>query len=1036
MRPDLDDLREKEKLNPSQTDYDSKFNDMMSTPDMQALGDQGGARAREKENSSRDDTAARKELAHGEKQAVGDTAAGRVAVAAAASANPVVGGAVRMLAKIKTKRGASTSALVVIIFALLVFGGGLLTTTLAPIAFMTNVIDDLNDQVAALDIRNDKMMRLKVSAAERDTSLKGCTKLSLRCKYRSLSSNQVKAFERQGIKVNVGKKVLTRTFPESYEYKNRTYDPVEFADALKTDKALRLDFKTAVNMKYLGLADNIAKRAMDRLGVSKKKPALSGSDEERMKQLADPTKLSIPDGATFSPATKEDGSPMLDANGDPMYVLDGSNPPQYLSGAEVDAYKAISVKKSFSKLSSQALKSLNILGWYDMACTFKNMLGTATIAAKLANYIKYAQYAAPIASLAYALKANEITADEAETLGKFFTDTDNRAMITDLGETIKASGSEDLGDIDTIVEKDNPDYGKNMMDSPLYKLSTYGDVPGQTEEMSTYSLGLSASGVLSAVGASANVIQYVLNLGMGDSGCQIAQSWLVRGAGFIVGIVAGIFSGGGTIALNLGIMAAISGGFIIVESILNNILSGDPFPDDIDKRPGIKSAVTWTGLSSILGEAARTRGMVPGTKASLSTYLTHQAESSSDYLAIEQQRISPFDLTSPNSLVSQVALSAYNYRPTSVSNTFTSLSSFIGSSAKNAFFGKTAAAVDFSRFEKCDDSLYEDLDIAADVQCNVRYAMYDEDLARDPYAVLDWMEDNGYIEPDSTTGFPANYTPPSPQESSNLAQSLLSGFTSSFYDNRAAYYTAASGDYAKYLDYCVYRALPWGKTFEESGALGSAEPEWKTGENCMLREKDGDLGKKVAYFRTFNMDRGLVDVTEEPSEVYADTPVASPTTPTDTTTPNYPPGTWVWPAKGPIWQKWGVWNSRRNGAHKGIDIGVPAGTQVVAAHSGTIIGGGMTYDSPACGRMLTIKIDGGETLYTNYQHLDPRDPMPSGYVKSGQPIGRVVPTSLINRGYTCSTGAHLHFQIQIHDDYIVGYSSPLSATRNPENYLP
>jgi murein DD-endopeptidase MepM/ murein hydrolase activator NlpD len=316
--------------------------------------------------------------------------------------------------------------------------------------------------------------------------------------------------------------------------------------------------------------------------------------------------------------------------------------------------------------------------------------------------------------------------------------------------------------------------------------------------------------------------------------------------------------------------------------------------------------------------------------------------------------------------------------------------------------------------------------------------MPEEDLAKDPDTVALYMENNNFVEQDTTTGLPPGYTPPSPKESANLAVSLLNGFTTSFYDNRAALYTAPSGDYAKYLDYCVYRAFPWGKTYEESGALGSAEDEWKTGENCLLRQNDPknpSLGTKISNFRIYTLDRNTNDASEPPSEVYSDTQAT--VNPGGTDVPTLPDGTWIWPVNGPIMQFWGHWNASRNGAHKGIDIGVPPGTPVKVAHSGTVVSSGATYNDPSCGYMVTLLVDGSNpAIYENYQHLSPTGPLPSGHYNAGQVLGKVASMSELNHVKLCSSGPHLHFQIQKVDSFIVGYSSALSLTEDPLKYLP
>lgn len=998
---------------------------MTSSPDNQALNDQGNS-------AIRDNDSARQNVANAEKTAVGNTVAGKVAISASSAVNPVVGGAIRILGKIKTRKGVTTVIVIGVLFILLALGG-LFTTALAPIAFFSNVSDDLNDQVAALDNRGQKMMRLKVSAAERDASLKGCTKISIRCKFKSLSKNQVESFRKQGIEVKYSKTILGRIFPEKYTFKGQSYNPQKFADLIKTNPEAKIAFKTAVNMRYLSVADGIFQRVMDRFGVSKKKPQLTGDAEEQAKQLADPESLKVPRDPKFVPVEGEKDTFRIE--GDP------TNPPRTYSGAQRDAILAGIKTAPPSQLNKEMLKSASIIGWYDMACSFKNLVGQASVGAKLARSIKFAQYVMPIASLVYAIKAGDGTARDAEAAGKFFMDPDNRKLISDLKGTLEASGAVDnTGGINNVAMKDNPYYGKNVMDSSLYKMSAYG-APAKTNDSTLqYSVGMSASSVMAGVATSADIINRIVNLGSsGNNVCKLVQSWYVRAGGFVVGVAAMFFSGGGSLLFNIGLMSAIMGGFYVVNSVLHSILSDEVVPEGIEKLPEQKAAITWTGMSSVLGESSRTRALIPAKASDLVKYQESTVSSLSDYKTIAQVQTSPFDITSPDSMAGKFATSLYQYKPLSnnLSSYAGSLLSVVSSSAQSVFKNTSvyaASTIDQSRFTHCDDGAYADLGIDADIQCNVRYMMPEEDLAKDPDVVAKYMEDNNFVEKETTTGLPPGYTPPSPKESANVAVSLLNGFTSSFYDNRAALYTAPSGDYAQYLDYCVYRAFPWGKTYEESTALGSADDDWKTGKNCLLRD-GSDLGTKVSNFRIYTLDRSANDASEPPSEVYSDTQATA--NPGGSEAPTLPDGTWIWPANGPIMQPWGVWNARRNGAHKGIDIGVQAGTPVKVAHSGTVVNSGATYNDPACGYMVTMKVDGSNpAIYENYQHLSPTGPLPSGHYNAGQLLGKVAAMSEINKTYTCSTGAHLHFQIQKVDSFVVGYSSALSLTLDPLTFLP
>jgi hypothetical protein len=113
------------------------------------------------------------------------------------------------------------------------------------------------------------------------------------------------------------------------------------------------------------------------------------------------------------------------------------------------------------------------------------------------------------------------------------------------------------------------------------------------------------------------------------------------------------------------------------------------------------------------------------------------------------------------------------------------------------------------------------------------------------------MEDSGNVEKDTTTGFPAGYQPPQPQESQGAVLDFVTGTVSSAITSTVN--TRQFGEYGKFLDYCVYRTLPFGETGEEDSAVGDAEHDWKTGKKCM------ELGGEMSYFRIYTLDKAIQD---------------------------------------------------------------------------------------------------------------------------------------------------------------------------------
>ncbi|MDG9720751.1 M23 family metallopeptidase [Streptomyces sp. DH24] len=105
-------------------------------------------------------------------------------------------------------------------------------------------------------------------------------------------------------------------------------------------------------------------------------------------------------------------------------------------------------------------------------------------------------------------------------------------------------------------------------------------------------------------------------------------------------------------------------------------------------------------------------------------------------------------------------------------------------------------------------------------------------------------------------------------------------------------------------------------------------------------------------------------------------------------------------------QAGGMWTQK----HSGQDYAVPTGTNVMAAHGGTVVkaGGNGAGDGPAYGNAIVIKHGNG--TYSQYAHLSRIDVRIGQIVKTGQHIARSGNTGN-------SSGPHLHFEIRTTPNY-------------------
>ncbi|MCL1995512.1 MAG: M23 family metallopeptidase [Defluviitaleaceae bacterium] len=94
--------------------------------------------------------------------------------------------------------------------------------------------------------------------------------------------------------------------------------------------------------------------------------------------------------------------------------------------------------------------------------------------------------------------------------------------------------------------------------------------------------------------------------------------------------------------------------------------------------------------------------------------------------------------------------------------------------------------------------------------------------------------------------------------------------------------------------------------------------------------------------------------------------------------------------------------SRQRQLHNGVDIALPEGTPILAAHDGEVVTSGY---SPSFGNWIVIEEDDGEnTIRTLYAHLHERFVFVGDIVSESDIIGTVGTTG-------ASTGNHLHFEV-------------------------
>ena len=771
----------------------------------------------------------------------------------------------RSKARLTANKKKSISGAIIGFISILLFGGGaFFGGSLAPMAWLANNTFDLDDTFSAGEVRSS-ILKIKKIRPTSATTL-GCgrfgSNLPIKCKYATMTEKMKRRYANSGIEITGEKRFGNRLKPTEFTFKGSTFTPEQFSEEVRRPHSElgRAAVEAQSTRFNLLSGPNFVKKTLGKWNLSKSKPPLQGSIDERLDTLSNRT-----DSDTLNNKLRyvdavdpETGEPLRDGDGNPYKRLEGDTNGKLWTQAKIDGInaKAIERVRTFKKPLARGALGVSVLGWYDTGCTIVKTIGAASIGVKVANAAQLAGYAMPVAALADSLKSGDISNEDAQVIQKFMNDTDARQTLAGLIEN-------DKGEL-IRGEVPNPDFGKSATDSELYKMSVNGGVAKTSVVDARYSLGFGVNSLAKKAESFARVANSGINLG-GLNACDKVQSWWGRAGGLIAGVVVGGFTLGGSTVISTAANASLIVLSLFIDDILHAVLSSNLIGEDMSDAPVEKGTAAWTGLAAIHSQHALSRGMMPGNANQIVAYQVKQNEARQEYIAFERQQANPLDLKNPYSIAGTTALAIQNRLPnnfsiSSLASLPTVISSFVydGLIAAIKPSSVQAAKLNPERFKRCDDEAYKAVGIDADVQCNVRYVMPASSMKLDPIEVAQWMEDERYVEADTTTGLPKGYEPLSEAENHNIAMSFVMGQIDSIYNTRKYGDTDKGKEYGMFLDFCVNRTLPFGETYDENGSFGDASPEWKSGEKCMDTEDE-----KINYFRMYTFDQSVNDDLDE-----------------------------------------------------------------------------------------------------------------------------------------------------------------------------
>lgn len=632
------------------------------------------------------------------------------------------------------------------------------------------MLNDLNDQLAATDIRSDHLLNAKLNSLERGLGV--CSNIvNIGCKYSRMSKKMVANFQKAGFVIEPsepdarfgGTKPTKITFPPTKvgEPGFVATNPTEMRNHLLNNPSARSAIRKAFNPKFASFSDSIAKKVFARF-KSDKSQKVTGTTEEEMNQ-------SITEATAGATAGIDADGHLTDDDGR-KYVLDDQGNKVYESGdgSDLDRFNEIAERNrtnlseiaeqaststtgstAVGKLLSRAGKGVLATGIADTGCTVYNTGRAVAAAAKVARALQLFQYAMVFFNVADRIKAGDATAEEATLLGDKLTAVDTNKEVQDESSV---EGVDDEGNI-ISAPVPNPYYGANAFDSPGYKTAAYNEAPTLTSRDLQYTVGGGLSGKLS------NVMDAIATVVGGSrqnirATCSVVQSWWVRSIGLAVGLASAIGSFGVSTALSIAGSVAIGFALPFLQAALADIIKGNTVSG---ATKGVDSGdAVFAGSGVLFGNMAMGHGLAPAGKKDLKQYLAVSNDVKNDYIAMEtyEAKDTPFDITKQYSFLGSAVR---KINPAVIKSTASMSGALITvpSLLSTAFTGLVPHAQAYEkfndeRFSKCVDDAYAELGIDADVFCNVRYYMSPEQLAMDPLVAAQWMTDNGHIEPDGT----------------------------------------------------------------------------------------------------------------------------------------------------------------------------------------------------------------------------------------------------------------------------------------------
>lgn len=678
-----------------------------------------------------------------------------------------------------------------------------------------------NTQLASLETRSNKLLVSKISG-----STKGycATKVTIGCKFTTMSEKQKVKLAAAGIEVKGTETITGRTKPTSLVFKGEEIAPKDFARRANTDVDFRLALKKAYNPKYAGFVGKAWANVSAKFKINKQAPDLKANEDpdEARKKMNQIAKEGVEDSGSRTRLAADDADCESNCISESDADEVNKNATELEEGSKSGS-AAADVRSKLSGISvGSATAAFKITGVIDTGCQVYGALSTLSYAAKAIRAAQLVRYAMIFFSVADAIKggASPDPAD-VELLGTVATQTVSSA--TDSTKTAVGSATDSYG----------------------YKYAAYGDVSTSENSMKIANRFMSGGGFVGELSAASALALSFIPGGRQNAKatCGTLANPLVQGASILLGVASLFIPGANVAKIAASALAGASVAVVlaILPSMLADIVAGTVTEDIVGEESG--NAIT-SGAGALMSDSlAAENGNGPMAKDDAVQYAMLQKETSDQYIADELRTTSPFDASNPNTFLGSIVNKLLPLQ--SSSNPLTTVGSLLSNSVAGIIPSSSALTTEQYKasLEVCQDNDILDAGYAADPFCNVIRGIPTRYLDKDPLLVVDQLQASGEL---SDNGQPSGNYAEFIKKCISMSAPLGYSSADTGYDAAEATSCIVNDSNANYYLNYVDRRVDLGLSDEDVAGAEEAEADQNTGRPPEAVDRGGNGGWTLA----------------------------------------------------------------------------------------------------------------------------------------------------------------------------------------------